>query len=59
MNRVIISAKQINGKYKAVVNPVLIYLDFSVWIEIFNAYLKQKEKLIEKIVETIGTDNYK
>jgi hypothetical protein len=44
------------GKPVVSVNPDLLYLDTSVWIELFQAYRARKDHLIKRIAAAIGTD---
>jgi len=48
-----------NGKLAMAVNPTFIYLDTSIWIEIFQAYRDKQEKIIGNIAAAIGNDEFR
>jgi len=52
-------SKEMNGKYVIAVDPVLVYLDTCVWIEMFQAYRNKKERIIEKIAGAVGNDEFR
>jgi len=45
-----------DGKPVVSVNPDLLYLDTSVWIELLQAYRATKDRLIQRIATAIGAD---
>jgi len=47
------------GKPVVAVNPDLVYLDTSVWIELFQAYRTSKDRLIERIGKAVGNQEYR
>ena len=55
MDRILISVTE-NGKHEVRINPKLLYLDTSVWINIFQKYVKHKEKIITKFAEAIDNE---
>ena len=60
MKRMIVGpSKEMNGKYVIAVDPVLVYLDTCVWIEMFQAYRNKKERIIEKIAGAVGNDEFR
>jgi hypothetical protein len=48
-----------DGKPVVAVNPDLVYLDTSVWIELFQAYRTRKDRLIERIGKAVGNQEYR
>ncbi len=59
MDRILISPLIKNGKHEVTVNPDFIYLDTSAWIDMFGAYVKYKEKTIERIARAIGNHDFR
>lgn len=55
MDRILISVTE-NGKHEVRINPKFLYLDTSAWINIFQKYVKHKEKIITKIAEAIENE---
>ena len=60
MKRIIIGpSMEKGGKPVVAVNPDFVYLDTSVWIELFQAYRTRKDRLIERIAKAVGTREYR
>jgi len=57
MKRIIIGpSMEKDGKPVVCVNPELLYLDTSVWIEMLQVYRAKKDRIIQRIAAAIGTD---
>ena len=57
MKRIIIGpSMEKDGKPVVSVNPDLVYLDTSVWIELLQAYRARKDRLIQRIGKAVGSD---
>lgn len=52
-------SRKMDGKFVVAVNPDFLYLDTSVWIELFQAYRLRNDRLIERIGNAIGHDEYR
>jgi hypothetical protein len=48
-----------DGEPVVAVNPDFVYLDTSVWIELFQAYREKKDRLIERIGKAVGHKEYR
>lgn len=60
MKRIIIGpSMEQDGKPVVAVNPDFVYLDTSVWIELFQAYRTRKDRLIERIGKAVGNQEYR
>ncbi len=60
MKRIIIGpSTEKDGKPVVAVNPDFVYLDTSVWIELFQAYRTRKDRVIERIAKAVGTHEYR
>ncbi len=54
MDRLIVSPPVAGRPHEAALNPPLLYLDTSVWIEMFQAYSTAGHRIIDDIVANIG-----
>lgn len=60
MKRIIIGrSKEKPGENVVAINPDFLYLDTSVWIGMFNAYLINKERIIDEIGAAIGNNEFR
>jgi hypothetical protein len=59
LDRLIISSIDKDGKYHTVLNPPLMYLDSSAWIDILNAYSVGGENIVEGIGKAIGDTTFR
>jgi hypothetical protein len=60
MRRIIIGpSMEKGGKPVVAINPDLVYLDTSVWIDLFEAYRSTQDRLIERIGKAVGNEEYR
>jgi hypothetical protein len=60
MKRIIIGrSMEKPGENVVAINPDFLYLDTSVWIEMFKAYLINKERIIDEIGAAIGNNEFR
>jgi hypothetical protein len=59
MDRVIYSQSKKDGELTATFNPILLYLDSSAWIDISEAYVVHKRRIIDEIATALGDSNFR
>lgn len=59
MDRVIYSQSDRGGELVTTLNPTLLYLDSSAWIDISKAYAMHKQRIIGEIAATLNDSNFR
>lgn len=59
MDRIVYSKDMITGEPYSVLNPPFLYLDTSVWIDIYDIFERENVRIIDLIAETIEDSEYR
>lgn len=58
MDRYLIGVNE-KGEPEVVLNPDLVYLDTSAWIDLFKSFARNKEKLIDQIANAVNNNTFR